>query len=394
MNTKQILVAAVLAVLLVCAGLFATRDTNASAANASGAGELFLPGLLDSINSVSELAIKTTAGEFHVKSQDGTWVLAEKDGYPVQIDNVRSTLLALAELKTVEEKTDLPKNHVLLGVQSVGADPGAETQSKQVDLLDASGGTLASIILGKTRSGGQGNTFYVRRPSEMTSWLVEGKLPTLPDDGEAWLDKQVIEIQRDDVRAVQTTHADGEVLTISKHDSDTDFTVHNLPADRELTYDAVAGGIAGALQYVNFEDVMKADSFEAPDAPVAVTSFWTRDGMRLAVQVWEKDGQTFAAFAASYDPGGTPELEVGPMPEPAEGEAIADAAPRAQAEVEAEAADINARLAPWVFQLPSYSQANLTKRMDGLLKPLPEPEETTPEIDPDAPIDIDSLGDE
>ncbi|MFT7486726.1 MAG: hypothetical protein ACI9F9_002582 [Candidatus Paceibacteria bacterium] len=394
MNIKSILIAGILAIALIAMGFLANRDSGSQAADAS-AGQLVLPGLFDSINDVSELLVKTTDGEFHVKRQGETWVLTEKDGYPIDVNNVRSTLVSLAEIKTVEEKTSNPDRHVQLGVQSVGANPQSDTQSKQVDLLDSSGETIASLILGKTRSGGGGKTFYVRRPSEMASWLVEGTLPELPDSGDTWLDKKIVEFKRDDMRAVRTTHADGEVLTISKTDEDKEFTVHDMPAERELTYAAVAGGIAGALQYMNFEDVMKFESFEAPGDPVAVSSFWTKDGLRLNVKIWEQDEKTLAAFEAAYDMDGAPTIAAGPMPEPEEGEALAVASPRPQAEVEAEASELNARLSAWIFEIPTYSKTNLTKRMDGLLKPLPEPEEEAePDLDLDAPIDIDSLGGE
>ncbi len=395
MNIKSLLIVSVLAAGFGMAGYFASNAGSGNAAAAPRAGELVLKGLQGRINDVSEMLIKNVDGEFHVKRQGEDWVLVEKDGYPVGVGNVRQTLLALEGLKTIEEKTSNPNHYSQLGVQSVGADPTADNQPTQIDLLAVGGEKIAGLIIGKPRSGGQGGTFYVRRPTEVASWLVEGDNPELPKTGEAWLDKKVIEIKRDVVKAVKTVHADGEELTVSKGATDANFVVHNMPEGRELTYAASADSLAGGLQYMNFEDVMKASTFEAPETPVSIVNFWTKDGMRVMVKCWEKDEKTYAALEASYD-ASAPSLTLGPLPMPAEGEAVAEATPRSEEEMAPEIKALNARLSPWVFQLPSYSKANLTKRLDGLLKPLPEPEEPAAEeaADTDSPIDIDSLGGE
>jgi hypothetical protein len=393
MNSKSILIAAVLAVVFVIAGYFATRSESSKAAETTETA-FFLPGLYDRINDVVEVRITTSEGDFHVRREDDAWTLVERYGYPVQVEKVRATLIGLAELKVVEEKTSDPARYSELGVQAVGGDPSAEFQSREITLTDKIGATIAALVVGKPRGGGGGGTFYVRRSAESPSWLVKGKLPSLPSEGDEWLDKEIIELKRNDVRAARITHADGEVLTISQLDSEKDFSVHGLPEGRELTYASAPGGIAGALQYMNFEDVTRLDEFEAPESPLAVSDFWTKDGLRVTVRLWEKDEKPYIALAAAYDLDGTPSTVIGPLPPPAEGEAQAEATPRPRAEVEAEVAALNERLAPWVFELPTYSKTNLTKRLEGLLKPLPEAEqpEGSEDLDEDAPLDIDSLG--
>jgi hypothetical protein len=396
MNTKAILIAAVLTVVLIIVGLFQSGDEGSRAATPE-ADTAFFPGLYDHINDVTAMQVATTEGEFNVRRTGDAWTLDEKSGYHVQVDQVRQSLIALAEMETVEQKTDNPARYVELGVQPVGEAPDAETQSKSITLMNDEGETVAAVLVGKTRGGGRGGTFYVRRPSEAASWLVKGQLPPLPADAAEWLDKKIIEVKRDEVRAARVSHADGEVITISKEDSDTNFTLHELPADRELAYTSAPDSIAGALQYMNFEEVERRESFEAPEEVSAVTNLWTKDGMRVTVQLWDKDEVPYASFEATYDLDGVPSLELAPMPPTAEDEgAEAAAVPRPREEVEAEIVALNTRLSPWVFKLPAYSKTNLTKRVDGMLKPLPTPEETTLDeegaADPEAPIDIDSLG--
>ena len=397
MSTKSILVAAALAVALVLAGIFADRSSESASAAPETAGEAMLPGLYDRMNDVAAITVRTSDSELNFELQGEEWVFVERDGYPIQQDNLRAALVALAELELVEAKTSNASKFEQLGVQPVGGAPDAEHQSKEIELKDASGETVAALIVGKVRGGGSGRTFYARQPSSTQSWLVEGKQPSLPNTGDEWLDKKVVEINRTEVKAARITHADGEVLTISKGSSDANFKPHDVPEGRELTYDAVAGTVAGALQFVNFDDVLQAESFEAPGYPIAVTEVWTNDGMRVTAELWELAGAPYARFAAAYDLEGTPEqVALGPLPaedEPEEGEGKVEVTPRPRAEVEAEVAELNARLEGWVYKLPVYTKSNLTKRMEGLLKPLPEPEPEEPETPADdSPIDIDSLG--
>lgn len=404
MNTKSILIAGVLAVVLVIAGLLATKDGSSEAADVTEDGA-FLAGFYDRINDVALLEIATTDATFNVRRDGERWTLDERFGYPVQVDQVRSALIALADMETVEEKTGDPARYADLGVQPVGGDPTADHQSRSVTLMDEAGAELASVIVGKTRSGGRGGTFYVRRPAETASWLVKGKLPALPDSGDAWLDKKILELKRDEVKAARIAHQDGERVTISKEEGETDFSLHEMPSDRELAYASAPGSIAGALQYLNFEDVERAEGFEAPGEALSVSNYWSRDGLKITVELWDKEETPYARFQAAYDPDSSPTLALGPMPspeEPSEGEEDAEApatyTPRPADEVRAEAEALNARLEPWIFKLPAYTKTNLTKRVEGMLEPLPEPEETAEEpageapLEPGATIDIDSLG--
>ncbi|MFT7670705.1 MAG: hypothetical protein ACI8X5_003416 [Planctomycetota bacterium] len=391
MSTKSILIMLLLAVALVGVGTFFNDSGDSTSAAAPSAGELLFPDLYDQINLVSELVVTNTDNEFHVELKDDEWTLMESANYPIQVEKVRSILITLAELKTVERKTDKPDRYSQLGVQAIGADPGAEAQSKLLTLNDAGGKAVATLIIGKPRSGGQGGTFYVRKPADSASWLVEGTVLDLPATGEDWLDKKVLEVTRADVRAVRITHGDGESLVISKTDADTNYTVHDMPSDRELTYEGVAGGIAGALQYLNFLSVSKADTFKTPEEHTSITSTWTKDGLRITTQLWELDEKVYGTFQAAYDLEGAPSLEVGPV---AEGEPVIEAAatPRPKAEVEAEIVALNKRLAPWVYELPPYTKSNLAKRIGELLKPLPDPAAASEEEDLDLPLSIDSFG--
>ncbi|MCB9916636.1 MAG: DUF4340 domain-containing protein [Planctomycetes bacterium] len=392
MSPKSLIVLTLVTALLVLAGLF-WYEHDAPPAATEVEGQLVFPTLMDRVNEVASLTVATPKGEFTVARDGETWGLVERGGYPVQVDRIRAALLGLAELETLEKKTADPALYAKLGVQSVSTEDTSEDASRSLTAKAADGTVLAALIIGKGRSTGTGATYYARQPGQAQSWLVEGDRPLLPDEGDAWLDKKILEVARTDVRAARISHAEGETLALAKADADADYTVLDLPEGRELKYASVAGGIAGSMQYLNFEDVKPIAEFERPDVPITVTNLWTKDGARYTVEVFDlPDGKTWALFHAAYDPDGGPQLPA-PVGPPAEGEGVAKATPRPEAEVRAELEPLEARLSQWAYELPQYSRTNFTKRLEDLLKPLPEeaPDDAAPTLPGDGGAALDAL---
>ena len=54
-----------------------------------------------------------------MRGEDGSWAVAEKDGYPADVEKVRQTLISLAEARIVEPKTANPDFYDRLGVEGV-----------------------------------------------------------------------------------------------------------------------------------------------------------------------------------------------------------------------------------------------------------------------------------
>ena len=63
----------------------------------------------------------------------------------------------------------------------------------------------------------------------------------MPRTTALWLDNDIVDVRSDRVREFTITHADGEVVTISKSTKEAaNFDVASVPAGRELTYPGVA----------------------------------------------------------------------------------------------------------------------------------------------------------
>ncbi len=369
MGTRKLLIFALLTAAVVVMATFASRRERRDAQAATG-GHLF-PSLVDQVNDVTRIRIRQGEESVTLQRTGDTWGLADKDDYPVEFTKVKSDLMGLANLETLEAKTRNPERFGDLGLR----DPGSEdSRAKLVELENASGQQIASLLIGESavsRSGA--SQVYVRKTGDLQTWLAKADLD-LPLDGMLWIAKEVIKLPRTDVRATRVRHADGEELFLSRDSRDeTAFNVRDVPEGRELSYASVGNTVAGALEYLSLEDVRAADSVEWPEEPATVTEFWTFDKLHVTARFYEIDGRRWVRFEAAFDPENPPGLgDVAPKDESAETpNKPAQPTPQEPAEVEAEAAKIDARVGRWAYLLPEASVTALTKRIDGLLKPLP-----------------------
>jgi hypothetical protein len=297
-------------------------------------GDLVLPGLEQSVNSVTELDLRRGDGTHaSLKKASVGWVVAERD-WAAEPGKVRKLLLDLGALNVVEEKTRLPANYPQLGVEDVSSPKATGTQ---IDVVTPA--RTFALIVGKTSSGKSG---FVR---------VAGTAPTLlaaplltPDaDPKSWLERSLVDLPQTRVRQVDEKPADGPSFSATREKKEQpDFTVAPIPKGRLLTSAGAADSIAASLAGLTLEDVQKA---AAPaDARRARAVFRTFDGLELEL-AGRKDGTrsliTLAARSTAKD-------------------------------AEAEAQSLNTRLGGWEFEIPDYKYGAIFRTLDELLQPKPE----------------------
>jgi len=333
---------------------------------------------MDRRNSVASIRVQRASGGYVVRRVGDAWTLQDKGDFPVQIDQVRKTINAIADATTVEAKTKDPARHVKLGVEDFDA---LDSKSVLVTLADKDGKELAQLVLGKEAeaSGMQASTQrYVRKGGDAQSWLVSLKLD-LPEKPTDWLAKEVLKVPQDRVRAIEIRQPDGETLLVDRSSKETkDFTLHGVPEGQEATYPTVANSLATGLEYVNLEDVSPASDvdFSAGTGPIA--RFTTFDGLVVTVTTKDQDGKSYASFAASYEAPAT--LSESTPETPAEGLAPPSAMKSAD-EVRKEVDALNGRLSKWAYVISSYSRAQFGKKLSELVKDAPPP---APPVDPNA----------
>ncbi len=398
MNARSLTLLAGATVLVGAVAAITLHHGESAVQSTPGGGKL-LPNLAASLNDVATIELKRKDGITTLSRTGESWGLAEKKGYPVDMASIRKTLIGLSDLASTEAKTDDPKSYAKLGVDEPGTEGSTATL---VTLKDGGGKELAALIVGKDHSSKNfsgPHQVYVRKPGEARSWLATGETD-LKEKGADWLDKKILEVKRERIRAAEIRHADGEVVVVDRDKPETkDFTLHDIPEGKELSYPSAPSSIADALGYLNLEDVVPAAEFDMKEGMSGTAKFSCFDGLTVTVTTKEVGDKTYARFEVSYEkppesagPPALPDSEAkkdstGEPAQPDEAEKKSEGDVKAAAdkpkaktpeEVQKEAADLNTRLSNWVYQIPSYNKSSFEKKKSELLKdrapPPPSPD--------------------
>ncbi len=388
------------AVLAVVAALWSTSVREPDGGSVTD--EAFLPSLSDSLNELSTVALVGAGNEPIVTLSRGeaAWNVDQAGGYPADTGKLRTMLLALADARIAEGKTANPDNYHHLGVEDV-----SDTEAQGVKVTLTGPGEPVSVIVGKrpTREG-----TYVRLEGDQQSYLID---TTVDPERSAsdWLDKRLMDIPGNRVQRVSVTHPDGEQLAVAKAArGDGNFVVEGIPEGRSLSTPGAANPMGNVLQGLNLSDVTPQDSFEVGEDSPVVTDFYLFNGVRLTARSLVRDGKNYAWFDTVFDqetasrfaPGAAVETDAdavsddegaadaaldgadtldggavdGGDDEAATDEAMEPAiAPPDFTGAQEEAAELEAALAGWVFEIPGFKRQQMVRRMDDLLAPPPEP---------------------
>ena len=365
----------ILAILVVVAA-WKVSDDKAPTTEVTTA-KLF-PALFDRINDIQALNISTKDTVTKLAKRDNTWVVANRDDFPADVSAIKSTLINIADLTVIEQKTSKPENYARIDVAGIDQE---ESKSVLVDVLDGADAQLASLIVGKKRTGGAlgSQNYYVRKSDSATALLVEGALDigTTPKD---WMDTEIVDIPTERIRQVKITRGDETPILVTKAQrKDNFFSLDTVPTGFEAKSRAVVSGFGAMLQGISFDDVAAAAK-TATAEKISSAEIQTFDGLVATLDQFRINDEPYIRFNFSYDadivvsepPPPTPDDESEPNDEESVGEQ--DDAANAPLAVDQEVADLQAKVAAWVYRLPDYKTRLLDKRFDDLIKAA-EPEE-------------------
>jgi hypothetical protein len=369
MSKRTVIILGLVLVALVLAAIFGQRAGTPASSN----GDLLVPGLTDALGEIERVTIVKANGETvaTLERRPDDWIVADKHGYVASAAKLRQALTGLAEARILEQKTANAELYSRLGVEDVA---GAEATGLSVTLT-APGRELPTIILGNA----EGARYrYARRAGEAQSVLID-RNPDFPRSAAQWVDTVIVDVRSDRVRQVTITHADGQVVSISKTGPElTNFEVAAIPTGRELSYPGVANTIGNALRELNLEDVEPADS--NPPVDPTIVEYRTFDGLVVRVTGVKRNDESWVSFEASVDAEQAAQAAAAAAPPPAEPAAPAAdgaapaATPAATApDPAAEAERINAKVGGWRYKIAGFQYDQMTRRMADLLKaPLAE----------------------
>lgn len=355
MRAKGLTIMAGAAVVAVAAAAWiVARQPEQTAGGIGEQGPLF-PALAQQVNEVGTLIVADAKQRITIERRgDDRWVLKEKADYRVRDDAVKKAVVGLAELRLLEPRSENPDLHLKMGVGDLDK-PGSE--AVRVTLKDKAAKDLASLLIGKTKASEttmRPAEIFVRKASDTKAWLVHGRLDVKADPM-SWVDKETLKVVRGRIMAVDIVQPDGAKAEIRRPDpAKEEFDLVGLPKDKKPKVSDI-NGIAGGLEFVNFDDVAKADAVDFSKA--VVTTYRTYDGLVLEIRTVKKDGKPWSNFKASVDAAQAAK----DLAKTDEKKILLPAE-----EVEKEAAGINERLGAFAHQVPDYRSDNFTRKPDDL----------------------------
>ena len=366
-SARSTLVLAAATAIAVVAVIVVDRESDTT----ERTDEVVFPTLFEQLNSVVRVRVTGREGIFNLVRSGDTWVVEEKDGYPVDPDRVHKLLVGAAGMKRVESKTSDPERYPKLWLE----DPtGEDSKSVHFALENDAGTELANWVLGNRRPSKSDATrteLYIRVADDPMAWLAEGSVP----GGQGildWIDRGVARIDRERLRAVEVVRADGSVVAVNKtRPADPDFALRDIPPGREPDSQYRINDIGRFLEDLRFEDVAKSSTLDfagSVDKRMRATTF---DGLRIRLETVMRDGEAWAQLHAEVDEGlvETP-VDAADASGGESGEAPKDTAGGLlpMDEVRAEAERLNAQWSGWAYELPSFKRDYLDRGMDTLTR--------------------------
>ena len=302
------------------------------------AGQPVLPEVAKRLGDVGRIALVHADQKTTLVRDGDDWTVEERGAYPANVAKVRQAVFGLADLVYIEPKTAKAASYPRLEVEDAG---GKDSKSTMVTLADTKGALLGEVITGKHREdqlgGGEGGV-YVRKPGSPQSWLARGNLDLAGNTAD-WLNKSLLDLPVAQVKQVVLTRADGTSITISRDKPSDKLQLANMPKDKRLKYDSILDDAAGTLGALQLDDVAPAKGFDFPTTGISHAQFVAFNGLTIAIDLIDKDGKSWAKFTASGSGDG------------------ANAA-----------ADLNAKVSPWIYALASDKAKTLRDKIDDLVE--------------------------
>jgi hypothetical protein len=346
LNSLTILfIITVLMVLLMLVTIYRAEDNN------DDFGLLF-PELFEQLSQVDNIQFSSSEDQFTLVREGEDWFIQDHFNYPANFDEVKRTLIDLAEAKVLERKTADANKYAVLGVE--GAEPETPGGDSLKIALSDGEQQVAALLLGDQREvtmEAGPKQFFVRRLGEEQSWLAEGYLQISPVMLN-WIQGEVVNLARERIAKVEIIQPNGDkavLVNLGKKDK------FGTPEQRERTifkYEQLGYDIAGSLHQMRMEDVQPVKAFSREGAEVVTARFTTFDGLVVISETSFIDGFYYATFDAEYDASA-----VTPVPKDIQ---ELDVVKPAEA-VRAEAEKLDKRLAPWAYRLSGFVGTNLMR---------------------------------
>lgn len=351
MKLRNLIILIVIAAAVVFAAIKLREKPEAVSVDAG----IYYPELRGRLNDVATISSRQGDLTTTLERKDGKWLLAERGGYPADVNKIREFLGGMADLTRLEKKTDNPELYTKLDLE----DPTAtDSKAIQFTLKAEDDSTLADLVIGKDRSSTSDldkRDLYVRAVDDPQSWLVESDIKVFRSQLE-WIDPKIVNIHRDRIEQLFVDHPFGDDVFLNRSAPDVDdYTLKDVPEEKQLEYKFQLKDMANVFTSLDFDDVAVNEGVDFAAEGVLKATLDTFDGLRIVMQLGDRDGEKWARFQA--DQSGrdiTVDMELSEHLKPAD--ALAQ-------EIE----ELNAYWKGWIYKVRDFKLESITRAKDELL---------------------------
>jgi len=395
MKPKSLLILAAVAAVLIVVAIRSGRDT---AQAPSAIGQPVLAGL--ELNDVARLVVVSPQGTATLARAGDKWVSESAYHYPVDFQQLKSTLIKLAELKIGQVATVDPSSRNALKLYPPGdsAVTNAAEAGTLVKLLNDRNGELAALLIGAERRrqsssgmgfGGYPDGQFVSADGGSTACVVSENLYQFSRPAADWLEREIVSVQANDVREVTVAHPNSEPLELAVPEGKTELELLGIEEKEQLD-SGKSSGMKAALSYLRLEDVADpalSDADTGMDKPIvfrAVTATGEVYTVSIGKTVPNSENRylriraellpVMEAVAEAIATNAPVSAEIASTNTPAAPDpAVArQAAAEARRELEKRVAEFNTRCGAWTYVVASYKADSMTPTRDQLAKPKTE----------------------
>lgn len=259
--------------------------------------DVMLPVLAARGADLAAIEIAREKETVRIANQDGKWVYATGEGYPVDEAKVRELVLAASEARLVERKTALKDRHELLGLGDHTA-PGSN--ARLLRMLDAKGGVLGEVVLGRPAydmmESSKGGT-YVRRPGDDQTWLADRPLQVSLSIRD-WVKTRLIDRDVKSIKSVRIEREGEAPIDIKRSADGSQHELAAMPAGKKLKFVSAVDNIAEAISLIEFRSVRKAG--QADSLPLkGRATFEADNGFKPTIEFRGDDSKVWIRVTAT-----------------------------------------------------------------------------------------------
>lgn len=253
------------------------------------------------INEIAKVVIKQKDASITLTKGTASWEVAEREGYPANVEPVVGLLRKIWDLNIVQPITIGRTQYGRLGLLDPNAaDSKAEEAATLLTFQDKDGKDLSSLWLGKVyeRSEGRPDPFgggmaktdagrYVKRGDGNSVYLVAETFADVKTEAPEWLDKTFFKVEK--IKSIEIVSANkADDWKLERAAEADDFTLANATAAEKLDANKVSS-MKAAFANPQVEDIFIGEEKGKQKTDVTTFKIVTFDDFKYEISVGAKN---------------------------------------------------------------------------------------------------------